>query len=82
MRQIVTSDVGGTHARSAVATIAGGMVREIGEVITFQTAAHATFQAAWEEFGRRSGGELPRELALCFAGPVGGDLLSSLTTPG
>ena len=62
MRQIATADVGGTHARFALATIDGGQVVELGEPVTLKTAEHGSFQLAWQEFGRRSGGELPNEL--------------------
>ena len=30
---------------------------------------HASFQTAWEEFGRRAKIELPKNLAIAFAGP-------------
>ena len=36
---------------------------------------------AWQEFGRRSGIELPNELAIAFAGPVGGDMLKLTNNP-
>jgi glucokinase len=75
MRQIVTADIGGTHARFALAQINGGQVCGLSEPVTFKTADHASFQTAWQEFGRRLGEPLPNELAISFAGPVGGELL-------
>ncbi len=81
MRQIVTTDIGGTHARFAIATIDGGRVLEISEPATLKTSEHASFQTAWEEFGRRTGAELPRELAIAFAGPVTGELLKLTNNP-
>ena len=81
MRQIVASDIGGTHARFAFASIDGGRVLDLGEPVTLKTSEHASFQTAWEEFGRRSGVELPNELAMAFAGPVGGELLKLTNNP-
>jgi glucokinase len=81
VRQIVATDIGGTHARFAIATINGGDFVDLDEVITLKTAEHASFQTAWEEFGRRTGRELPKELAMAFAGPVGGELLKLTNNP-
>ncbi len=53
----------------------------LGEPITLKTADHASFQLAWQEFGRRAGIELPNELAIAFAGPVGGEVLKLTNNP-
>lgn len=81
MRRIVTTDIGGTHARFALATIDAGKVVALSEPVTLSTSEHASFQTAWEEFGRRSGVELPDELAMSFAGPVEGELLKLTNNP-
>lgn len=81
MRQIVAADIGGTHARFALAMIDGGRVVELAEPITLKTSDHASFQTAWQEFGRRIGADLPSELAMAFAGPVGGELLKLTNNP-
>ena len=81
MRPIVTADIGGTHARFAIATIDGGRVVELGEPVTLRTSELASFQTAWEEFGRRAGTALPNELAMAFAGPVGGEMLKLTNNP-
>ncbi|QNM81701.1 glucokinase [Sphingomonas sabuli] len=81
MRRIVTTDIGGTHARFALATIDGGKVTGLSEPVTFKTSEFASFQTAWEEFGKRSGGDLPEELAISFAGPVDGELLKLTNNP-
>jgi len=81
MRTIVTTDIGGTHARFAIASIDGGRVVELGEPVTLKTSEHASFQTAWEDFGRRAGSPLPDELAMAFAGPVGGELLKLTNNP-
>lgn len=81
MRQIATADVGGTHARFALATIDAGRVVALDRLLTLRTAEHATFQLAWETFGRHVGTPLPREIAIAFAGPVGGDVLKLTNNP-
>jgi glucokinase len=81
MRQVAVADVGGTHARFALAQIEGGLVVSLGEPETLKTAEYASFQTAWEEFGRRKEITLPKELAIAFAGPVGGDLLKLTNNP-
>jgi glucokinase len=77
----VTADIGGTHARFAIASIDGGRVLELSEPVTLRTNEHASFETAWEEFGRRHGSPLPRELAMSFAGPVGEDILKLTNNP-
>jgi glucokinase len=81
MRTIAVADVGGTHARFALATVDGGKVVSLDEPVTLKTAEHASFQLAWQEFGRRCGQDLPKNLAIAFAGPVGGDLLKLTNNP-
>jgi glucokinase len=79
-RQIAVADVGGTHARFALAEIDGGRVTSLGDPVTLKTSEHGSFQLAWQDFCRRSG-EHPNELAIAFAGPVGGELLKLTNNP-
>ena len=81
MRTIAAADVGGTHARFALASIDGGKVVDLGEPVTVKTNEFASFQHAWQEFGRRIEEPLPHELAIAFAGPVGGDVLKLTNNP-
>ena len=81
MRTIATADVGGTHARFALASIEGGRVVDLGEPVTVKTGEFASFQHAWQEFGRRIDQDLPKELAIAFAGPVGGEVLKLTNNP-
>ena len=81
MRQIVSTDIGGTHARFAFATIDRGHVVDLSEPVTLKTSDHASFQTAWEDFARISGCSLPDELAISFAGPVDGELLKLTNNP-
>lgn len=81
MRRIVTADIGGTHARFAIASIDGGRVVDLEEPMTLRTADHASFQLAWQDFERRAEIDLPDELAVAFAGPVGGDVMKLTNNP-
>lgn len=81
MRRIASADVGGTHARFALAVIEDGRVVDLGEPITVKTNEFASFQHAWQEFGRRIDEPLPHELAIAFAGPVGGEVLKLTNNP-
>jgi glucokinase len=81
VRQVAVADVGGTHARFALAGIDGGRVVSLSDPVTLKTNEHGSFQLAWQEFGRRSGVELPNELSISFAGPVGGELLKLTNNP-
>ena len=81
MKQIAVADVGGTHARFALASVEGSRVLSLDEHVTLKTAEFASFQTAWEEFGRRAGVDLPKEFALSFAGPVGGEVLKLTNNP-
>jgi glucokinase len=73
--QVVAVDIGGTHARFALADVSHGRVESVAEPITLKTADYASFQTAWEAFGVQIGQPVPRAAAIAFAGPVGGDVL-------
>lgn len=81
MKRIVVCDVGGTHARFALATLVDGRVAGMSDPVTLRTSEHVSFEAAWEEFGRLQGEALPRQLAIAFAGPVGGEVLKLTNNP-
>ena len=70
---IVTVDIGGTHARFALAEVAPGGEITLDEPATLHTRDHASFQTAWEDFARMQGGTLPDAVAIAIAGPVGGE---------
>jgi glucokinase len=76
MTEIVAADIGGTHARFAIADVEDGRVRHLGEALTLKTGEHAGLEAAWATFRERSGRSLPRAAAIAFAGPLGGEHLT------
>jgi glucokinase len=79
--ELVTVDIGGTHARFAIATIDAQRAVGLGEPITLHTADHASFVDAWREFVRRHKGQLPRAAALSVAAPVTVELIRLVNNP-
>ncbi|ANU08729.1 glucokinase [Paraurantiacibacter namhicola] len=79
--QIVTVDIGGTHARFAIADIAGDGTITMEEPTTLHTEDHASFQTAWEDFRERKGGALPDGVSMAIAGPTGGDVIRFTNNP-
>lgn len=73
--RIVAADVGGTHARFALAEVDDGRVLSLGEPVTLETARYATFRDAWAAFAHQVGGTVPRAAAIAVAGPVHGEVL-------
>lgn len=81
MTELVTVDIGGTHARFALAAIGAGGAIALGEPVTLHTADHASFELAWQAFAARLGHALPPAAALSIAGPVGGDVIRFTNNP-
>jgi glucokinase len=69
--EIVAADIGGTHARFALAEVAEGRVVALGEVCTLGTSDYPDLEGAWQEFARRIGRPLPSDASVAVAGPVG-----------
>ena len=78
---LVTVDIGGTHARFALAEIAEDGAITLGEPATLHTKDHASFQTAWEHFAQLQGGTLPPACAIAIAGPVGGEIIRFTNNP-
>lgn len=79
--RLVTVDIGGTHARFAVAEVAADGSIALGDPVTLHTDEHASFQTAWEHFCEIEGGVLPRQVAIAIAGPVTGDVIRFTNNP-
>jgi glucokinase len=79
--QLVTVDIGGTHARFAIATRADDGSIALDEPVTLHTADHASFQTAWEDYRARKGGDLPGRVAMAIAGPVDGEVIRFTNNP-
>lgn len=81
MQDIVTADIGGTHARFAIARLDQGRVVAIEAERVHKTAHHASLQTAWEAFGVEVGRTLPRAAAIAVACPVQDEVLKFTNNP-
>lgn len=79
--ELVSIDIGGTHARFCIASIGANGAISLGEVATLATADHASFETAWEAFATHAGRTLPRAASLAVAAPVGGDIIRFTNNP-
>ena len=80
-QDIVTVDVGGTHARFAIATIDANGLTSLSEPATLHTRDHASFQTAWESYRGMMGGHLPDAVAMAVAGLVNTDVIRFTNNP-
>jgi glucokinase len=73
--ELVAADIGGSHARFALANVEGGRVTRLDEAVTLKTTEHASLQTAWATFSKRLGRPLPRAAAIAVACPIAGQML-------
>lgn len=69
--EIVAGDIGGTHARFALARVEGGKVVSLGEPAVLRAREHEGLKSAWAAFGAMIDHPLPRQAAVAIAAPVG-----------
>jgi glucokinase len=79
--RIVAADIGGTHARFAIAEVADGKVVSLSEPTRMACADHASFQTAWEAYGETLDEPLPRAASIALAAPITGDLIKLSNNP-
>jgi glucokinase len=79
--EVVAVDIGGTHARFAVAEVADGRVVSISEPVTQKVAEHPSLQLAWQAYGETLARPMPRAAAIAVASPVGGELIKLTNNP-
>jgi glucokinase len=79
--ELVAVDIGGTHARFAIAEVADGKVVSLGEAVTLKTAEYASLQTAWQAFGEQLDRPMPRAAAIAVASPVGGEIIKLTNNP-
>lgn len=72
---LVAVDLGGTHARFAVAELREGRRPLLGAPRKYRTADYPGLAAAWAAFAADEGGSLPQAASIAIAGPVEGDLI-------
>lgn len=79
--RIVAGDIGGTHARFAIATIEQGRVLSLEHEATLKTAEFASLQTAWESYGASLAEPLPRAAGIAIAAPVQGEVIKLTNNP-
>ncbi|MEL7190087.1 MAG: glucokinase [Pseudomonadota bacterium] len=79
--ELVAVDIGGTHARFAIATIADDGAITLGDPVTLHTESHASFQTAWEDYRETMGGALPDCVAMAVAGQIKPDIIRFTNNP-
>ncbi len=79
--EVVAADIGGTHARFALAEVEDGRVVSLGEPMTLKAAEHASLQTAWQAFGKSLNRPLPRAAAIAVASPIVGDVIRMTNNP-
>ncbi|MBV8972993.1 MAG: glucokinase, partial [Sphingomonadaceae bacterium] len=80
MTAVVVADIGGTHARFALAEVDDGQVVRLGQETVMKAAEHASLQTAWEAFANVAG-PLPRAASISVASPVGGEVIKLTNNP-
>lgn len=77
---IVIADIGGTHARFALAQLDGHKVLKLSNMAKLKTADYATLAMAWHAYADKIRAELsislPRSTAIAIAGPVEGEVIN------
>ncbi|NBC37818.1 glucokinase [Novosphingobium sp. FSY-8] len=79
--ELVSVDIGGTHARFALASVGADGVVHLQPETTLHTRDHASFESAWAHFAELNGGALPRAVSLAVAAPVGGEAIQFTNNP-
>lgn len=74
MTRIVVGDIGGTHARFAIAEL-GEARPEIGPMKRYRVRDFPGLAEAWAKFAGECGEPLPREASLAVAAPIEGEVL-------
>lgn len=78
--RFVVADIGGTHARFALADLVPGERPRIGPMKRYRTREHEGLGSAWATFAREAGETLPRQAAIAVAAPIEGETLRFLNS--
>lgn len=79
--EVVAVDIGGTHARFAIASVAEGRVASIAKPVTLKVADHPSLQHAWQAFADQLDRPVPTAVSIAVASPVGGDIIKLTNNP-
>jgi glucokinase len=78
---LIVGDIGGTHARFAIATPQPDGLPVLADITTIPTAAHPSLASAYAAFSARISAPLPPHAVLAVACPVEGELLQFTNNP-
>jgi glucokinase len=79
--EVVVVDLGGTHARFAIAEVAEGRIVSLSEPVTQKVAEHSSLQLAWQAYGETLGRPLPKAAAIAVASPINDELIKLTNNP-
>lgn len=79
--EIIAADIGGTHARFAIAEIGCGRVQSLTPPLLLKTAAYASLQDAWQAFVSTLDHPAPRHAGIAVACPTEGDSIKLTNNP-
>ena len=79
--EIMAADIGGTHARFAIATIEDGGPISLAHLKTLEVASYPGLEAAVQAYGKAIARRLPRLVAMALACPIVGDTLKMTNNP-
>lgn len=79
--QAVAADIGGTHARFAIATPGAGGSIALSHEAKLKVADFASLETAFHAYRRQLGAAMPRRAAIAVAAPVEGELLKLTNNP-
>ncbi len=74
--EVIVADIGGTHARFAIAQIRDAQVLRLDHQVTTKSADYASLQTAWELYAKKIDRELPNQAAIAIAAPIGADIIN------
>jgi glucokinase len=81
MTDIVAVDIGGTHARFAIASLADGTVAALRQEAVLKSADFPSLAMAWKAYDESVQAPLPRAAAIAVACPVDGEELRLTNNP-
>ena len=79
--RIAVADIGGTHARFALAELIEGKRPQIGPMHRYRTREHSDLRSAWAAFAADVGEPLPKQAAVAVAAPIEGEVLRFMNSP-
>ena len=80
--EVITADIGGTHARFAIATRRDGAEIELSHAAKLKVAEYASLQTAFEAYRAGLGRAVPQQAVMALAAPTDVELITLANHPG